>query len=90
MSHNIYNGFLSVPMLSQDSEQAAMVKNIGGRISASVRHCPKEAGIQSILDGFRWALNLIEEDGAEILTNSSDLSISIALKQKPEETRNNI
>lgn len=57
-----YQKVLAQSKLSGNSEQVAMIKNVGTRIQKAVESYMTEKGIANQLAGFKWEFNLIEDD----------------------------
>ena len=136
MSLTSYNDFLASHRLSVNTEQTAMIKSVGDRISSAVEDYLREHGLESRIKDFHWEFNLIEEDVAnawampggkivfysgilpitkteagvavvmgheiahvvarhgnermsqQLLVQTGGLALSVAMKERPEETRN--
>ncbi len=61
MSFQSYGEFLSKHKLSTNTEQAQMVKRIGGRIQNAVEQYCEQNGILDKLAGYEWEFNLVED-----------------------------
>ncbi len=61
MSFQSYGEFLSQNKLSTNTEQAQMVKRIGGRIQNAVEEYCKTNCIEDRLAGYEWEFNLVED-----------------------------
>jgi predicted Zn-dependent protease len=57
-----YKKVLAQSKLSNNSEQVAMIKQVGSRIQKAVESYMAEKGISDQLRGFNWEFNLIEDD----------------------------
>jgi len=62
MSYQSYGHVLDSVHLSDDEEQVAMVKRVGEKIQSAAEELLAESGSSSVLDGFEWDFNLIEND----------------------------
>ena len=62
MSFQQYEQVLKESKLSDDEEQVAMVKRVGGRIQKAVEEYMEMKGASDNLEGFAWDFNLIEDD----------------------------
>ena len=61
MSFQSYGEFVSTHKLSTNTEQAQMVKRVGGRIQNAVEQYCKTNSIEDRLDGYKWEFNLVED-----------------------------
>ena len=62
MSFTQYEQVLKESELSNDKEQSAMIKRVGGRIQKAVEIFAQENGFTAALNGFEWDFNLIKDD----------------------------
>lgn len=60
LSFDSYKKVLKDNKLSTNSEQTAMVKNVGVRIQSAVQSYMSKNNLRSALNGFQWEFNLIE------------------------------
>ena len=58
-----YKETLSSSKLSTNAEQTAMIKRVGERISKAVEQYMKERNLSSVISGFQWEFNLIDDPG---------------------------
>jgi predicted Zn-dependent protease len=61
MSLQSYNEFLSSSKLSANSQQTAMVKNVGTRIQKAVEKYCAEHNLSSQIKNYHWEFNLVED-----------------------------
>ncbi len=61
MSSQQYGTFLQENKLSQNQQQAAMVKRVGGRIQNAVERYFASTGLQDSLKSYKWEFNLVED-----------------------------
>ncbi len=61
MSFQSYSEFLSGHKVVTDTEQARMIKRVGGRIQKAVEQYCAEYGISEKLDGYKWEFNLVDD-----------------------------
>jgi len=61
MSFQSYSEFLAEHKVITDTEQAQMVKRVGGRIQTAVEKYCEQNGISEKLDGYKWEFNLVED-----------------------------
>jgi len=61
MAATSYTQTLSSNKLSTNAEQTAMIKRVGDRISKAVEQYLKENGMSSVISGFQWEFNLIDD-----------------------------
>lgn len=62
MSANAYKQVLDSIPLSENQEQVAMVKRVGTKIQTAVEKYLNDTGNGSLLEGFNWEFNLIDND----------------------------
>ncbi len=62
MASQQYTQVLKEGKLSDNHEQAQMVKRVGARIKGAVEQYMTGAGLSSQLEGFNWEFNLIQDD----------------------------
>lgn len=62
MSFAQYKEVLKTSKLSNDAEQVAMVKRVGERVQKAVEIYARENGYTSVLNGFQWEFNLLDDD----------------------------
>lgn len=62
MSFTQYDDFLQQHKLSTNNEQTALIKKVGGRISAAVEKYFADHNLSGELDGYKWEFNLVESD----------------------------
>lgn len=62
MSAGAYKQVLDSIPLSDNQEQVAMIKRVGGNIKTAVEKYLNDTGNGSLLDGFDWEFNLIDND----------------------------
>jgi len=62
MSANAYKQVLDSIPLSKNQEQVAMIKRVGTKIQTAVEKYLKDTGNGSLLEGFNWEFNLIDND----------------------------
>jgi len=60
MSSQQYQQFLHENKLSSNTQQAALVKHVGGRIQSAVERYFQEQGKSGELKGYAWEFNLVE------------------------------
>lgn len=60
MSFQQYNEFLSTSKVISTGSDAAMVQNVGTRISQSVKQVLKSKGLEHNLEGFKWEFHLVD------------------------------
>ena len=56
-----YGKFINSNKLSTDKNKTALVKRVGGRISAAVEAYMASQGLSKNLDGYKWEFNLVED-----------------------------
>lgn len=56
-----YDSILRTSKLSDDPQQTALVKKVGGRIQHAVEQYMADKGLSSQIDGFNWEFNLIDD-----------------------------
>ena len=61
MSYQQYDTFLKEHTLSANKEQTAMVKRVGARVQDAVERYFAAGGKSSLLAGYRWEFNLVED-----------------------------
>ncbi|MFZ2948296.1 MAG: M48 family metallopeptidase [Desulfuromonadaceae bacterium] len=61
MSAQQYGTFLKENKLSQNQQQAAMVKRVGARIQDAVERYFASTGLQDYLKNYKWEFNLVED-----------------------------
>jgi predicted Zn-dependent protease len=62
MSLTAYDDFLQEnPPISDNSENATMIKDMGARISQSVEKYMKDEGLESRISGFQWEFNVVDD-----------------------------
>lgn len=61
MSAQQYGTFLKENKLSQDLQQTATVKRVGGRIQEAVERYFASTGLQDYLQNYKWEFNLVED-----------------------------
>ena len=61
MSAQQYGTFLKENKLSQNQQQAAMVKRVGTRIQGAVERYFASSGLQDYLKNYQWEFNLVED-----------------------------
>ena len=64
MSNQQYGDFLKVNTLSPNSDQAALVRNVGKRIQGAVERYIRDENMSDQLNGYDWQFNLIENKEA--------------------------
>ncbi len=62
MSFQQYDDFLNENPLSNNENQAFLVKDVGYRIQRSVEKYMHDNNLSHILDGYNWEFNLVESD----------------------------
>jgi predicted Zn-dependent protease len=62
MSTNAYKQVLDSIPLSENQEQVAMIKRVGTKIQTAVEKYLNDTGNGSLLEGFNWEFNLIDND----------------------------
>lgn len=62
MSSAAYKQVLDSIPLSDNQEQVAMIKRVGGNIKTAVEKYLNDTGNGSLLEGFNWEFNLIDND----------------------------
>jgi len=62
MSANAYKQVLDSIPLSENQEQVAMIKRVGTKIQTAVEKNLNDTGNGSLLEGFNWEFNLIDND----------------------------
>ena len=60
MSYQQYGDFLESNRLSNNQQQARMVKTVGRNIQSAVERYFSEKGMSSELEGYKWEFNLVE------------------------------
>ena len=58
-----YTETLASSKLSTNAEQTAMIKRVGERISKAVEQYMNERNLSSVISGFQWEFNLIDDPG---------------------------
>jgi predicted Zn-dependent protease len=61
MASGQYTEFIQNSKLSQDAEQTAMIKRVGGRIQAAVEKFFADNNMSGQLAGYEWEFNLVED-----------------------------
>jgi predicted Zn-dependent protease len=61
LSVTSYGDFLKANKLSQNQEQTAMVKRVGGKIATAVETYLNQHGLGSRVADYKWEFNLVEE-----------------------------
>lgn len=61
MSAQQYGTFLQENKLSQNQQQAAMVKRVGTRVQNAVERYFAASGLQDYLKNYKWEFNLVED-----------------------------
>ena len=61
MASGQYSDFIQDSQLSQDAEQTAMIKRVGGRIQAAVEKYFADNNMSGQLAGYEWEFNLVED-----------------------------
>ena len=61
MAATSYQETLSSSKLSTNTEQTAMIKRVGERISKAVEQYMEERNMSSAISGFKWEFNLIDD-----------------------------
>ena len=56
-----YNDFISENQLSSNTEQTAMVKQVGGRIQQAVQQYCSQNNLSDKIKGYKWEFNLVED-----------------------------
>jgi predicted Zn-dependent protease len=64
MSDNEYDAFLKEHRVSSNTQQAGMVRRVGGRIQQAVETYFRQNNLASQLDGYAWEFNLVEDKAA--------------------------
>ncbi|NVK86409.1 MAG: M48 family metallopeptidase [Cytophagia bacterium] len=62
MSAEAYKDVIDSVKISNDAEQTAMVRRVGTRIKSAIEKYLSDNGQSSLLDGFDWEFNLIDND----------------------------
>lgn len=62
MSYQSYDHVMDSVNLSRDQEQVAMIKRVGEQIQKAAAQLLAEKGQSSVLEGFEWEFNLIQND----------------------------
>ena len=57
-----YRDFMNQHKLSDNSQQVAMVRDAGDRISKAVEQYARDHGLKDRVEGYEWEFNLIESD----------------------------
>jgi len=62
MSYQSYSHVVDSVKLSDDQDQVEMIKRVGGKIQKAAEMLLTEMGQSSVLEGFDWEFNLIDND----------------------------
>lgn len=62
MSAEAYKDVIDSVKISNDAEQTAMVRRVGTRIKSAIEKYLSDNGQSSLLEGFDWEFNLIDND----------------------------
>lgn len=62
MAFQQYDSVIRTAELSDNRQQAAMVKEVGNKIKNAVQKYMRDNNLRGELDGYKWEFNLIEDD----------------------------
>lgn len=62
LSNESYNEMMATSKISDNKAQAAVIQQVGERISAALEKYLASKGEQSVLDGINWSFKLVQDD----------------------------